>query len=909
MTANGSDWKFKTRVKKMLIDKGIIDPKSQWKNERKMLHRFKNNSLDTLKRNEDVGLVKQEHTSNTVTPAVADATPTNRSKLNNNHEITRKQKVEKKKRRLKSLKSSYNELTVKKATPMKNKKQRQRLVTPKQNQPLNSIKNSSFQCVEDEKSSQNSPFSRKLKIFGDPTMLNGTPTYISKFPMYESLTPNYTKDKKQPNGHGSILNELFSDAKHSDCTIVQNIAMNTQSGDQSVEDVIDDSVKSPEPSVETEDARIWTQQRIPLQNNRDDKEEEEEKDFVEEEEGCDYESDTSFILQDEESDSNQINNDFPLQSIIEDSELLDINSSVKPQFYSLQNKVIASMNPSCKFYFNGKLRVKVLIGKVEIYGYIISKHQTIEPAEIYSPRGSSLVSIETYGEPDEGGTENLCDLFTNEGIDYSIAKDLQDKLRDLPVGGAIIMLENLENTLTKFLDHHYQFKLFPKIEDVTNYLNSHPKRAEKLLQVIFQYNDSVGRKLKKDQYREVNIQNRFLELSSNTNGPPPRILIAGGKSVGKSTTLRYIVNGLLSVQKEIIVVDFDPGQPEFTPPGCISLNIVSQPLTGPNYTHLRMPFHQLFIGDINVAHCVPRYTKAVRSLVDYLNKSPRLQGRTVVINTMGFCEGIGWDLMVYVVKLIQPSSILQITSVRSKNNYRWPLSSEVINEQSPTPFTVVDDKNSPWWLPCSHELHIVPSLTETKSNSGDLWEMEPRHQRELTLLAYLSQICKKDPYNKKLIFSPVPRIHETPPYSISMSKLTISLTKAFVPASHILATMNGNIVALCGIDHTADEPQDPHVSEVYPKTLLRPPVTSTCYGFGIVRGVDLQTGRIFINTPLSINELTYVNFLVGSIPLPIQLIPSDHRNAPYFSEEGADLPTSREPRRGYFRLRQRNENN
>lgn len=39
--------------------------------------------------------------------------------------------------------------------------------------------------------------------------------------------------------------------------------------------------------------------------------------------------------------------------------------------------------------------------------------------------------------------------------------------------------------------------------------------------------------------------------------------------------------------KEIRVVDLDPGQPEFTVPGCVSLHTIREPVFGPNYTHIK----------------------------------------------------------------------------------------------------------------------------------------------------------------------------------------------------------------------------------------------------------------------------------------------------------------------------------
>ena len=52
-------------------------------------------------------------------------------------------------------------------------------------------------------------------------------------------------------------------------------------------------------------------------------------------------------------------------------------------------------------------------------------------------------------------------------------------------------------------------------------------------------------------------------------------MVAGGKGVGKSTFLRFLVNRVLAeVGAPVLVVDLDPGQAEFTVPG---LSLVSLP--------------------------------------------------------------------------------------------------------------------------------------------------------------------------------------------------------------------------------------------------------------------------------------------------------------------------------------------
>lgn len=68
-----------------------------------------------------------------------------------------------------------------------------------------------------------------------------------------------------------------------------------------------------------------------------------------------------------------------------------------------------------------------------------------------------------------------------------------------------------------------------------------------------------------------------------------RTVVCGGKGVGKSTFVRFLVNRSLPVFGEVLCLDFDPGQPEFTIPGCVSAVVVKHPLLGPSFTHLTTP--------------------------------------------------------------------------------------------------------------------------------------------------------------------------------------------------------------------------------------------------------------------------------------------------------------------------------
>jgi len=158
-------------------------------------------------------------------------------------------------------------------------------------------------------------------------------------------------------------------------------------------------------------------------------------------------------------------------------------------------------------------------------------------------------------------------------------------------------------------------------------------------------------------------------------------LIAGGKNVGKSTSVRCLINSLLRTSEKVVLVDVDPGQAECTPPGCISYSLIEEPLMGPNFTHLRTPVYQLFIDEVNVSRCVTRYLEGIKMLIEKLKECPILSCLPIVVNTMGFTQNLGWNIAIFTIKLIRPSIILQIMSSKKKNNFDDVLSAVVVNKQ------------------------------------------------------------------------------------------------------------------------------------------------------------------------------------------------------------------------------------
>ena len=74
---------------------------------------------------------------------------------------------------------------------------------------------------------------------------------------------------------------------------------------------------------------------------------------------------------------------------------------------------------------------------------------------------------------------------------------------------------------------------------------------------------------------------RYAKYQESVSGQKAKIVGTGGKGVGKSTMLKYITNRLVQ-GGPVLWIDLDPGQAEFTLPGCLSCTVLKRSIIGPN---------------------------------------------------------------------------------------------------------------------------------------------------------------------------------------------------------------------------------------------------------------------------------------------------------------------------------------
>ncbi|XP_050294089.1 polynucleotide 5'-hydroxyl-kinase NOL9 [Anthonomus grandis grandis] len=312
-----------------------------------------------------------------------------------------------------------------------------------------------------------------------------------------------------------------------------------------------------------------------------------------------------------------------------------------------------------------------------------------------------------------------------------------------------------------------------------------------------------------------------------------KLALCGGKGVGKSTFLRYCINFLLGRFKKIRVIDLDPGQSEFHPSGFISAVTVDSFTLGPNYTHLQNT-DRLILSHINIGHNIKQYLTSVKFLLD---ETSLMENLPTIINFHGFNLGIGLDISANQLVMIKPSHLFEFKSKIAKKNYKFDLTPELVTSFVRTSVLRCD-------IDTGDELNYTYVKLTSVAERSEAWSLEARQSRELLLLSYFGKMMSDE---VKDLTSPGVNM-----YSINTSALKITNYEGRIISP---LAINNNLVALCSM---------PKTNKIF-----------VSYGYGLVRGLDLESDTLVLITPVDIETLQNVTHLVlGSVTIPPAFIMS-----------------------------------
>lgn len=151
-------------------------------------------------------------------------------------------------------------------------------------------------------------------------------------------------------------------------------------------------------------------------------------------------------------------------------------------------------------------------------------------------------------------------------------------------------------------------------------------------------------------------------------------MVTGPKSSGKSTFGKMLANRMISesipktpggkVGVGLAILDLDPGQPEYGVPGQVSLVQVLEPILGPAFTR-PIPVQGIrtirahSLASISPASDPELYLEAAKDL--YTHYRNTLGSASLIVNTPGWIQGTGLDLLVSLIGDLRPSEVIYMS--------------------------------------------------------------------------------------------------------------------------------------------------------------------------------------------------------------------------------------------------------
>ncbi|GKY90450.1 hypothetical protein MPSEU_000018800 [Mayamaea pseudoterrestris] len=402
-------------------------------------------------------------------------------------------------------------------------------------------------------------------------------------------------------------------------------------------------------------------------------------------------------------------------------------------------------------------------------------------------------------------------------------------------------------------------------------------------------------------------------LEGNENAASFRVAVTGAKGVGKSTFLRLLMNQALSYCAQVALLDLDLGQPELTPPGMVSLTLISEPLLQPPSTRIYRKFQYqsaYYFGAVTSEEDPHRYMecveKALNDYVQLLSTTSNTKYNGIIplfINCDGYVKGLGEKLLETLLQKLEPTFVVKVVgSLRSQQFEVGAL------DESACIILTVDSilQRVPAVSVDAPEMAVngSPSAPAANDAPGALLEVnEPtignhhttrpfqtpaplsisaalyRSQRLISYFMHDEGLWDEIGLSHDGIDDPTCEIGREfaarRPYKVPLDCLQLEfanpdLRRDFTSIESLLDIINGSVVGLCRRDHVAQESTEQGdgssaIPEPLPASLL------PCFGLGIVRSIDRTKRVLYVLTPIPLHCLNRVNVLViGSIFLPLE---------------------------------------
>lgn len=150
-------------------------------------------------------------------------------------------------------------------------------------------------------------------------------------------------------------------------------------------------------------------------------------------------------------------------------------------------------------------------------------------------------------------------------------------------------------------------------------------------------------------------------LTGRAEDKSVRVLVCGASGTGKSTLTRYLVNHLLLRKSRVVLIDTDVGQPEMNPPGLLAAHAVSDfRLGAPTASTRSVPFAARFLGETTPREEPDLYARLATQVIEEAIAFADTNDCVSVINSDGWVNGVGAELLHHVAEASRPTHIVQL---------------------------------------------------------------------------------------------------------------------------------------------------------------------------------------------------------------------------------------------------------
>ncbi|KAL2117466.1 hypothetical protein VTJ04DRAFT_7126 [Mycothermus thermophilus] len=251
-----------------------------------------------------------------------------------------------------------------------------------------------------------------------------------------------------------------------------------------------------------------------------------------------------------------------------------------------------------------------------------------------------------------------------------------------PLCHAVPVIRTSEETVLEFHPHPVARGLrqlahlnpvFGKLwEDGAREGESNSKSAA-TFQIIYTSDDLPKKVVLQELVSPAEWNKKLAALVASKRSTTPIIFLCGPKSSGKSTFGRLLVNRLMTDRggvknrpwSPVMFLDLDPGQPEYSPPGVVSLCKLTNPNLSPSFCHPTLSPTQGLIRAHATASVTPaqdpaHFLECALDLFSHYRTGPNKQS-PLVINTPGWIQGTGLDLLTSLITSLQPTEVIYMS--------------------------------------------------------------------------------------------------------------------------------------------------------------------------------------------------------------------------------------------------------